>query len=157
MAHNPWAATCDDRASSVIRKIDVIKELFECFMLSADGSSQAVKHFVALDIFSCFYHSQYSRKLAFLPRRANVVLTRSLKAVTLRQFKMISTHQTIEEPERPLGPPAIQKLASWDLFRSLGSPKYVVAVRYTSMCVNVSHHSTKSLACRSLWSTSLSL
>merc|ERR1711939_446059 len=32
-----------------------------------------------------------------------------------------------EEPERPLGPPAIDKLTSWDLYRSMGSPKYVVA------------------------------
>ena len=35
----------------------------------------------------------------------------------------------VEEIERPLGPPGLAKLTSWDLFRSMGSPKYVVAVR----------------------------
>lgn len=29
--------------------------------------------------------------------------------------------------ERPLGPPG--KLTSWDLFKSMGSPRFVVAVR----------------------------
>ena len=33
-----------------------------------------------------------------------------------------------EHPERPLGPPARKKLKSWDLYRSMGSPKYIVAV-----------------------------
>lgn len=35
----------------------------------------------------------------------------------------------VEEIERPLGPPGLAKLTSWDLFRSMGSPKFVVAVR----------------------------
>lgn len=30
--------------------------------------------------------------------------------------------------ERPLGPPAVKKLESWDLFKSIGSPRFVVAV-----------------------------
>ena len=37
-----------------------------------------------------------------------------------------------EAIERPLGPPAVKKLTSWDLFRSMGSPKFIVAVSHTS-------------------------
>lgn len=41
---------------------------------------------------------------------------------------LADTNAPAESIERPLGPPAVQKLNGWELFEKMGRPKFVVAV-----------------------------
>lgn len=59
--------------------------------------------------------------------------------------------------ERPLGPPAIQKLNGWQLFEKMGRPKFVVAVSLVYYSHRQVTSYTDSLLLRSPWSTRANL